>query len=239
MEETCRGFVLKTVPYGDTGLVVKALTDTRGAASFMVQGAKRKGKHSKAGLFGPMTHISLTYVRKENRDLFTARQVSVHQMYPTLHTHIQKPAVTVYMAESLYRATGEHHHEDELYHFAQAQMQKLDDTERLAHFPQQFLAGLIEMFGLSPHGRYSPQTPDFLLNESTFMPAFSGEPMFAVRGEAAQYISDLFTPGSPENTYTREARRETRRRLEDYLKLHLDGRFNLLSGEVLETVFDE
>ena len=51
MEETCRGFVLKTVPYGDTGLIVKVLTETQGAPSCMVSGAKRRGKTSRAGLF--------------------------------------------------------------------------------------------------------------------------------------------------------------------------------------------
>ena len=78
MEEISHGFVLKTVPYGDSGLVVKILTDTLGPASFMVQGAKRKGKSSKAGLFAPMSHVSVAFVRRENRDLYTARRVAMH-----------------------------------------------------------------------------------------------------------------------------------------------------------------
>ena len=239
MEEICHGFVLKTVPYGDSGLVAKILTDTQGAASFMVSGAKRKGKSSKAGLFAPMNHVAIAFVRKENRDLYTTRHVSMHHMYPSLHTDIRKPAVAVYVAEALYRAVSERHHEDELYQFADRQMEKLDQSQHLQHFAQEFLVGLIDIFGFSPHGKYTPQTPDFLLNESTFMPAFSGEPAFSVRDEAAKYLSDLFAHQEPLHPYSRETRRETRRRLEDYLKLHLDGRFTLLSGEVLETVFDE
>lgn len=241
MEDLCHGFVLRTIPYGDSGLVVKILTDTLGAASFMVQGAKRRGKTSKAGLFSPMNHVAVTFVRKENRDLYTVRQTTLYHLYPGLLTDLRKPAVAMYMAEALYRAVADHHHEDELYRFAAGQMKRLDQSGRLIHFPQQFLAGLIQIFGLTPQGHYSPQTPDFLLNESMFMPAFSGEPAFTVRDEPARYLSDLFTAHEEgiETPYTRETRRETRRRLEDYLKLHLDGRFNLLSGEVLETVFDE
>lgn len=239
MEDTCHGFVLKTVPYGDSGLVVKVLTDTLGATSFMVQGAKRRGKTSKAGLFSPMNHVHITFIRKENRDLYTARQTTLFHMYPSLLTDVRKPAVAMYMAEALYRAVTEHQHEDELYRFAADQMEQLDQNERLTHFPQRFLVGLIQIYGLIPHGKYSPQTPDFLLNESTFMPAFSGEPAFSVRDGAAKYLSDLFTGTEPETAYSRDTRRETRRRLEDYLKLHLNGRFTLLSGEVLETVFDE
>lgn len=239
MEDICHGFVLKTIPYGDTGLVVKVLTDTLGAGSFMVQGAKRRGKTSKAGLFSPMSHVSISFVRKENRDLYTARQTTLFHMYPSLLTDIRKPAIAMYMAEALYRAVTENHHEDELYRFAADYMDLLDHSETLTHFPQQFLVGLIQIYGLIPHGKYSPQTPDFLLNESTFMPAFSGEPAFSVRDGAAQYLSDLFAGTEPIPAYPREIRRETRRRLEDYLKLHLHGGFNLLSGEVLETVFDE
>lgn len=239
MEDICHGFVLKTIPYGDTGLVVKVLTDTLGAASFMVQGAKRRGKNSKAGLFSPMSHVNISFVRKENRDLYTARQTTLFHLYPSLLTDIRKPAIAMYMAEALYRAVTEHEHEDELYRFAADHMQTLDAGETLTHFPQRFLVGLIQIYGLIPHGKYSPQTPDFLLNESTFVPAFSGEPAFSVRDGAARYLSDLFTGTEPLPAYPREIRRETRRRLEDYLRLHLHNGFNLLSGEVLETVFEE
>ena len=239
MEEICHGFVLKTVSYGDSALVAKILTDTQGAVSFMVPGAKRKGKNSKAGLFAPMTHLSISYIRKENRDLFSTRHVGIHHMYPSLLTDIRKPAVAVYMAEALYKAASEHHHEDELYGFAREQMELLDSNAQLLHFPQRFLAGLIHIFGLGPQGNYSSLTPDFLLEEGSFMPAFSGQPGFSVRNDAARYLSELFTDREPTQPHSRETRRETRRRLEDYLKLHLDGRFTLLSGEVLETVFDE
>ena len=185
-----------------------------------------------------MNHIAVTFIRKENRDLYTARQVSVQAMYPGLLTDIRKPAVAVYMAESLYRAGSERHHGDGLYHFALAQMEKLETSDRLSHFPQQFLAGLIDELGLTPQGRYSLQTPDFLLDEGAFRPAYSGEPGFSVRGGEAEYLSELFRDTEPA-AHPRDIRRETRRRLEEYLRLHLDGRFHLLSGEVLETVFDD
>lgn len=239
MEDVCRGFVLKTVPYGDSGLIVKVLTDHIGAASFMVSGAKRRGKSSKAGLFSPMNHVNITYQRKENRDLFHIKQISIHSMYASLLTDLRKPLVMVYMAECLYKAISERHHEDELYQFAKVQMEKLDNTQHLAHYPQQFLMGLIDIFGFTPHGQYSEQTPEFYLNESTFMPAHSGQAAFSVNGESAKYLSEIFTLHEPAQLYTREVRQEVRRRMEDYLKLHLDGRFNLLSGEVLEAVFDE
>jgi|GEM_PF-2002052 len=239
MEETCHGFVLKTIPYGDTGLIVKILTDTMGATSFMVSNAKRRGKSSKAGLFSPMSHVSITFVRKENRDLYGAKQTNIHHMYSSLLTDMRKPLVSVYMAEALYKAISERTHEDELYLYAEAQMEKLDAMDNLQHFAQQFLVGLIDIFGFIPHGEYTKQTPEFSLNESTFVPAFASEPAFAIRDEAARYLSELFTHHEPEQHYSRETRQETRRRLEDYLKLHLDGRFTLLSGEVLESVFDE
>lgn len=239
MQDICHGFVLKTIPYGESGLIVKVLTDSLGAASFMVSGAKRKGKTSKAGLFSPMNHISITYNKKENRDLYHAKNVSIHTLYSSLLTDMRKPPITVYMAEALYKAISERHHEDELYLFAKEQMEMLENTQQLTHFPQRFLMGLIHIFGFTPHGSYSEQTPEFYLNESTFMPAHSGEPAFSVNGEAARYLSEIVTSNEPKGVYGREVRRETRRRLEDYLKIHLDGRFNLLSGEVLEMVFDE
>lgn len=239
MEDICRGFILKTIPYGDNGLIVKVLTDHIGAASFMVSSAKRKGKSSKAGLFSPMNHVNITYHRKENRDLYNIKQISIHTMYSSLITDLRKPLVMVYMAECLYKAISERHHEDELYQFANTQMEKLEATDSLAHYPQQFLMGLIDIFGFTPHGKYSEQTPEFYLNESTFMPAQSGEPAFSVNGESAKYLSEIFTLHEPENVYNRDVRQDVRRRMEDYLKLHLDGRFILLSGEVLEAVFDE
>lgn len=239
MEDTCRGFILKSVPYGDNSLIVKILTDTVGAASFIVANAKRKGKKSKAGLFSPMNHVNIAYTKKENRDLYNVKQISIHQMYPSLLTDMRKPPVTVYVAEALYKAVLEHHHDEELYNFALEQMEKLEALSSLAHFPQQFLVGLISLFGFTPHGNYSMETPEFYLNESTFLPSGAGEASFSVNGESARYVSELFETENIQTHYSKEAKRETRRRLEDYLKIHLDGRFSLLSGEVLEMVFDE
>lgn len=239
MLSTCLGFVLKSVPFGESGLVVKILTDSLGAASFLVHGVKRKGKNSKAAHFSPMNHVQIQFNQKENRDLHLIKNISSYQLYSSLLTDFRKPPLSVYMAEALYKALSEGHHEEELYLFAKTQMEKLDEQPQLSHFPQQFLAGLIEIFGFMPHGSYSVSTPDFYLNESTFMPAYSGEQAFSVQGEAAKYISEIFQQTEISAAYTRETKREVRRRLEDYLKLHLDGRFQLLSGEVLEVVFDE
>lgn len=239
MEEVCRGFILRTIPYGDNALVTKVLTDTAGAVSFMVSGAKRKGKTSKAGLFSPMSHVSISFVKKENRDMFGTRKVSMHKIYPTLHTDVRKPPVSVYMAEALYKAISERHPEDGFYFFAEEQMKLLDQLQNLNHFPQQFLTGLIRLFGFSPQGKYSPQTPEFYLDEGGFLPLNSGNPHFCVSGDSAKHLSDLFSGNESQMSYNRETRRNVRRKLEDYLKLHLDGRFTLVSGEVLEMIFEE
>jgi len=239
MQETCKGFVLKTIPYGDSGLIVKLLTDTDGPLSFMVRGAKRKGKSSGAGVFAPMNHISITFIRKENRAMFTAGKYAMHEMYGNLLTDIRKTAISVYMAEALYKVSTEGHTDMHLYPFAAAEMSRLNEADQLAHFPQQFLAGLIACFGISPGGRFSIDTPDFSVKDGLFLPQYEGEAAYRVSGETAEYISLLVLNRVPERDFSLGVRRESRRRLEDYIRLHLENKFSLLSGEVLETVFDD
>ncbi len=229
MEDTCHGFVLKTIPYGDSGLAVKVLTDTLGATSFMVQGAKRRGKSSKAGLFSPMNHVHITFIRKENRDLYTARQTTLFHMYPSLLTDVRKPAVAMYMAEALYRAVTEHQHEDELYRFAADQMEQLDQNERLTHFPQQFLVGLIQIYGLIPHGKIQcPNAGFFAERKHVYARLFGRTWRFLCGTGRPNTLSDLFTGTEPETALFRRYPPRNLASPEDYLNDNFNGRFTLL-----------
>lgn len=238
MTETCSGFVLKTFPYSESSLIVKVLSDSYGIITLMVRGARKRGRSgSGLALYNSMSHITFSIHKKENRDMFSPSSVSAAKFYPSLHTDFAKTQILLYMAESIYKSSSKEHHGNELFLFVESEMDKLEKTNRLQHFPQQFICGLIQVYGITPHGQYSDETPQFSLNESTFLPPFSQIPADRVDGPAAKYISELFTEGIELTDYDGNVRRETRRRLEEYLRIHLDAKFNLLSGEILEMVF--
>ena len=64
MNEKTQGFVLQSIRYGDTSLIVKVYTLDGGLQSFMVKGVRGKASHNRAAFFQPMTFLD--FVQKNN-----------------------------------------------------------------------------------------------------------------------------------------------------------------------------
>ncbi len=238
MKAVCSGFVVRTFPFGDTGLIVKVLDKSGLFYSFLVKGAKKRGKNSLPGYFSPMSHVQISFSERENKSLFTAHSVTAGDIFPSVHHDMEKMSVAMYWAEALYRLHPEEQSDEELYRVVHTYMQQLDEGQNLVHLPQAFLCSLINLMGVTPQGRFSAETPCFSLPFHSFCEQAFNDPANTLKGPEAEYISVLFQGGFSQESFGREVRRSVRRRLEEYIRLHLNPGFNPVSGEVLETVFD-
>lgn len=238
MKAVCSGFIIRTFPYGDSGLIVKVLDKSGIFYSFLVKGARKRGKNSLPGYYSPMSHVQISFSEKENRSLFTAHCVTAGEIFPSVQHDMEKMSVAIYWAEVLYRLHDREHSDEDLYHMVYTFMHRLDEGEQIIHLPQAFLCSLIQQMGVAPQGSHSAGTPCFSLSRHSFCSDSFSDPADTVTGPEAEYISRLFEGRFSEGNYGRETRRSVRRRLEEYIRLHLNARFNPVSGEVLETVFD-
>jgi recombinational DNA repair protein (RecF pathway) len=238
MKTVCSGFVVRTFPFADSGLIVKMLTDSGRFYSFLVRGARRKGKQAQSVFFSPMAHIQISFSERENKTLFTAQSVSSDPLFATIQHDLEKTAVCMYWAEALYRLHPEEQSDVELYRMVAHFMHLLDEGTELRHLPQAFLCSLVGLMGVSPQGNYTAETPCFSIPLHAFCADGFTDPAHTLSGSEAEYVSALFQGFPLQAEYTREVRRMVRRRLEEYLRLHVNAQFFPVSGEVLETVFD-
>jgi recombinational DNA repair protein (RecF pathway) len=238
MKTVCSGFVVRTFPFGDSGLIVKMLSDSGRFFSFLVRGARRKGKQAQSVFFSPMAHVQISFSERENKTLFTAQSVSSDPLFASIQHDLEKTAVCMYWAEALYRLHPEEQSDEALYQTVTRFMHLLDEGTELRHLPQAFLCSLVGLMGVSPQGTYTSETPCFSIPLHAFCADGFTDPAHTLSGSEAEYVSALFQGFPLQAEYTREVRRMVRRRLEEYLRLHVNAQFFPVSGEVLETVFD-
>ena len=238
MKMVCSGFVVRTFPFGDSGLIVKLLSDSGRFYSFLVRGARRKGKQTQSVFFSPLAHVQISFSEKENKTLFTAQSVSSDPLFATIQHDLEKTAVCMYWAEALYRLHPEEQSDEELYRMVVRFMHMLDEGNALRHLPQAFLCSLIGLMGVSPQGIHSADFPCFSIPLHAFCADGFTDPAHTLSGVEAEYVSILFQGFPFQGEYPREVRRLVRRRLEEYIRLHVNAQFFPVSGEVLETIFD-
>jgi DNA repair protein RecO len=238
MKTVCSGFVVRTFPFGDSGLIVKMLSDSGRFYSFLVRGARRRGKQGQTVVFSPMAHVQVSFSERENKTLFTAHSVSSDSLFATIRHDLEKSAVCMYWAEALYRLHPEEQNDEELYRTVMHFMHLLDEGSGLRHLPQAFLCALIGLMGVSPQGTHTAETPCFSIPMHAFCADGFTDPAHTLSGTEAEYVSHVFQGNLLMADYPREVRRMVRRRLEEYIRLHVSAQFFPVSGEVLETVFD-
>ena len=91
MQVTTKAIVLSSIKYGETSLIVKALTASDGLQTYLLKGvlASRKGK-LKAAYFQPMMQLEIVANHKYKGTLESIREARVSYPFSTVHTDIIK-----------------------------------------------------------------------------------------------------------------------------------------------------
>ena len=141
MQVTTKAVILTSLKYGDTSLIVKAFTLSDGLKTYLLKGvlSAKKGK-MRAALFQPLTQLELVANHRNKGTLESIREAKVSYHYQTLHTHITKNALTLFLAEMLGNSIHEEEQNVALFHFLEASLQLLDLHEEIANFHLYFLS---------------------------------------------------------------------------------------------------
>ena len=99
MQVSTKAIVLTSIKYGDTSLIAKIFTASDGLKSYMLKGilTSKKGK-LRTSYFQPLTQLELVANHRNKGTLESIREAKVYNHYQTLHTNIQKNAMTMFLA---------------------------------------------------------------------------------------------------------------------------------------------
>ena len=239
MQVTTKAIVLSSLKYGDTSLIVKALTQTDGLKTYLLKGvlASKKGK-LKAAYFLPLTQLELTANHKNKGTLETIREVKILNPYKTLHTDIVKNSLVLFLAEMLRNSIQEEQQDTSLYNYLEYSLQWLDFNEKIANFHLLFLLNLTKFLGFYPQ-ESEGQNSYFDLQEGQFVASPTLNPL--IENENITSFKNLLGINFDALKGIKIAKSIRESLLKSvilYFELHLHGFRKPKSLAVLNAVFD-
>ena len=156
MNDKTQGFVLQSIRYGDTSLIVKIFTLDNGLQTFMVKGVRGKASKNRAAFFQPMTF--LTFVQNANptkSGIGYIKDIELLYACRSVPFTLNKSAILIYLSDLLSHTLTQQERNEPLYRFVLTSVEWLDLVESgYAGFPLFFTLELSRFLGFYPQSNY-------------------------------------------------------------------------------------
>jgi DNA repair protein RecO (recombination protein O) len=230
--------VLSKLKYKDYDLIVRCYTSERGLVSYLLRGAlKSKKNNAKAIYFQPLSQLSIEEHYKASQSLHSIKEVKPLYLFKTLHTHVYKSAIVMFLAEVLTSALKEEEANSELFMFIETALQYLDNESHFANFHLLFLLKLTRYLGFLPQ-KSTVNSTWFNLKSGLF--ESEKRDVYAISGENVVLLKTLLGINFDALTTVKINSNQRRAFLDmvlHYFELHLDGFKKPKSLQVLNAVF--
>lgn len=148
---TTKAIVFSALKYGEADLIVRCFTQKSGLKTYLLRGVlkSKKGK-IKASLFQPLTQLEVVANHKDKGTLEYLKEAKLGKPYHSLHTHIIKSTVVIFLSEVLRNAVKEEEANPALYDFLEASLDWFDTHGKTVNFHLLFLLKLTRYLGFYP-----------------------------------------------------------------------------------------
>ena len=157
MDDKILGFVLNTIRYGDSSLIVRIYTLNAGLQSYMVKGVGGKHSGNRIAFFQPMTFLRFLQSAKPRQGgMAYLKAPEVSYAYQSIPRVMNKSAILMYVDELLSQTLTQQERNDALYSFVSQSLVWLDLVEAgYASFPLYFTLELSRFLGFYPQCNYT------------------------------------------------------------------------------------
>lgn len=235
-----RALVLRTVKYGESGLVVDMLTERHGRVSFMVKVPRTSHGKLRRQLFMPLTLLEVDFDFRAKVSLQRLREVRIFQPLPSLSQHSFKLSMGLFLSEFLCHATRDESENESLFQFVAYSLEWLDGVEEgFSNFHLVFMIRLSRFIGFYPNTEDAPEGGYFDLLNACFTQSVPQHSHFLAPAEASK-ISLLMRLNYKTMHLCAMSRDERNRCTEvilEYYRLHVPGFPLLRSFDVLKELF--
>jgi len=235
-----RGIVLHSIKYSETSLIVKVYTETFGLQSYLLKGARSSKSKTRPVLFQPLTLLDLVVYHKEKSTLHSIKEVKLAVHFYSITSDIRKSSIVLFLAELIYKSIREEEPNSALFEFLWHSLLLLDTIEEpFSSFHLLFAIKLCRYLGFQPQQNRSEYNRFFHLREGLFQPVFNSPDdsldetqsswLFRLMKTDLDQLSLLNIPAKIRNPLLEK--------ILLYYQVHLPGRIEFRSQEVLHTVF--
>ena len=239
MEDKVQGFVLQSIRYGDSSLVVKIYTQQAGLQTYMVKGVTGRAAHHRAALFQPMTFLRFVQSgRSRPNSLSYLKEPELQYAYQSIPLVMNKSAILIYLSELLSHTLTQTEQNEALYAFVFQSVVWLDLVEsQYANFPLYFTLELTRQLGFYPKANHQ-EGWCFDMMEGSFAHDYPLHPYYYDANDAA-WLAALLDLGIDEACrlpMSTQQRRAMLNGLITFMRLHAPVMNDFHSHEVLQTV---
>lgn len=146
-----KAIVFSALKYSEADLIVTCFTEKEGIKNYLLRGIlkSKKGK-LKPSQFQLLTQLELVAFHKNKGSLESIREAKVIEPYQTLHTHIIKSGMVMFLSEMLKNCIKEEERNEELFEYLENALFWLDSHDDIANFHILFLLKLSTHLGFFP-----------------------------------------------------------------------------------------
>lgn len=238
-----KAIVLRTVPYGDTSLIVSAYTELFGLQSYIVKGARSVSKKGagQSQYFQPSALLDLVVYHNDLKQLQIIKEIKWAFLYQNVLSSVLKNSVALFMVEMLGKCIKQTETNEELFAFAESSLRILDEAEIavVANLPLHFSLQLAGQLGFMIEDNYSETNKLLDLQEGRFV-AQAPEHTFYLETRLAEISFALLQMNNPVTLYRIKLNKQTRHQLlqayEYFYQFHLQDFGYLKTVKILEEV---
>lgn len=235
---TTNAIVLSKLKFKDNDLIVTCYTQELGVVGFLLKGVlKSKKSGNKVAYFQLLSQLQLIINYNGNRSLQIVKESKPIYVYHSLHNHILKSSIVMFLSEVLYSSLREEEQNETLYSYLQTALLWLDEQSEFSNFHLLFLLNLTKYLGFYPDTS-SIDFPYFNLVDGMFDLKEYGK--HSVSGDNLKLLKDLLGMSFDDLQsvkITGKQRQSFLNMLLQYYELHLESFRKPKSLEILNQVF--
>lgn len=229
MHFSSRAIVLNSLKYGDTSLITKLYTQSKGIISVISSISKSKRKNKSHHLLQPLTVLNVTCSNNKNQSLMRLKEVELYKEF-SFSEDIIKGTIKIFIAELLTKLLKEEEANIDMFGFLESQCFELQKTNEIGPFSIQFLCELTRPLGIEPHLEEKLKYFDML--NACFVNHSQG--LIALNERETAIFNQSFSDPS---TLNRKERRMAIGLLLDYYRHQFSMDLKLKSLAVIDEVF--
>ena len=239
MLRNIHGIVLRTVKYGDSGLIVDLFTESHGRQSFMTRITRTRHSSNRSSMWGPLAMVDFQAdIRPESTRLPQPKDVSIYYNYSDIPFSPIKSTIVMFLAEFLTSALRSETENTPLYKYIETSLQWLDTSSDVSNFHISFILNLTRFLGIYPN---TDDTGIFFDLLSSTYTSLIPKHQYYLRPEEATKVKLLLRMRAY-NQHIFKFSRIQRQRILDilitYYRLHVPQFPELKSLDVLKEIFD-
>ena len=239
MLQKTRGIVLRSLKYGETGVITTIYTEVFGRMAFIMQGIHGKKSSVKGNLLKQLFLLEMEVEYKPGRELQRVKEIKNISPFGSIPFGIVKSSQALFLAELLEKVLREEEARPDLFGFLYRSIQVLDLLEDgINNFHLIFLIQLTRYLGFGPSNNYSASNQFFDMIAGKFV-VFPPTHAWFLQNYESSILAQLIGMSFQNSTEFKPDQGLRNILLDfvlEYYGLHLGNKLNLKSLEIFRDI---